>query len=153
MRRPADSLRASGLSDDSARAVLRRTPDAPGAVTGGGDDDDDAPSRTPPPPRAPNRRGVNQFAWNMRYPDASTFRGMIHWSGGTAGPVAPPGAFSVRMLVDGQPVGTERFRILRDPRAAGVTDADVVAQFTLLRRIQGRLNEANDAVNLLRFRG
>ena len=144
-----DSLRAAGISDDSARALVRRTPDAPGAVTG--DEDDDGPRRTPPPPRAPNRHGVNQFAWNMRYPDASTFRGMILWSGSTAGPVAPPGVYSVRLLVDGQPVGTESFRILRDPRATAVTDADLVAQFTMLRRIQGRLDEANDAVKTIRY--
>ena len=41
-------------------------------------DDDDGPRRTPPPPRVPNKAGINSFAWNMRYPDASTFDGADH---------------------------------------------------------------------------
>ncbi|HEU5174790.1 MAG TPA: glycosyl hydrolase [Gemmatimonadaceae bacterium] len=141
-----DSLRAAGLSEDSAQALIRRTPDAPAA----GEEDDEGPRRSAPAPRAANRRGVNQFAWNMRYPDASAFRGMIMWAGGTAGPMAPPGTYSVRLLVDGRPVGTSSFRLLRDPRVKGVTNADLVAQFTMLRRIQSRLNEANDAVKIIR---
>ena len=144
-----DSLRAAGLSDDSVRALMRRSPDAPGAAAA--DEDEDGPRRAAPPPRAPNRRGMNQFAWNMRYPDASMFRGMILWSGGTTGPLAPPGTYAVRLLVDGKPVGTESFRLLRDPRVKGVTDADLVAQFEMQRRIQARLDEANDAVKTIRF--
>jgi hypothetical protein len=45
------------------------------------------------------RAGLNSFAWDMRYPDASTFTGMILWAGSTRGPIAPAGTYSARMTV------------------------------------------------------
>ena len=63
--------------------------------------DEDGPRRAPRPPRVPNKRGLNAFTWNLRYPDATFFEGMIFWAGGTTGPVAPPGTYAVRMTVDG----------------------------------------------------
>ena len=38
-----------------------------------------------PAPSVPNRHGVNTFMWNMRYPDASSFQGMILWAAGVTG--------------------------------------------------------------------
>ena len=57
----------------------------------------------------PNKAGINSFAWNMRYPDASSFPGLIMWAAGTTGPMAPPGTYQVRMSVDGRTVGTQTF--------------------------------------------
>ncbi|MGH7528767.1 MAG: WD40/YVTN/BNR-like repeat-containing protein, partial [Gemmatimonadales bacterium] len=34
--------------------------------------------------------GMNRFVWNLRYPDASRFDGLILWGRGTQGPVAVP---------------------------------------------------------------
>src|SRR5216117_952863 len=62
--------------------------------------------RFAPKPRAPSpdslkvKAGMNRFVWNLRYPDASRFQGMIYWAGGTVGPVAVPGAYKVRLTVD-----------------------------------------------------
>ena len=50
-------------------------------------------------------KGVNTFLWNMRYPDASSFPGMILWAASVTGPLVPPGTYKVRMTVDGKPVG------------------------------------------------
>jgi hypothetical protein len=141
-----DSLRAAGLSQDSIQRLTRVSPDAPGALT----TDDDAP-RTPPVPRAPNRAGVNSFVWNMRYPDASTFQGLIMWAASTQGPVAPPGNYQVRLLVNGRPVSTQAFGLIRDPRARDVTQADLAEQFNFLMRIRNRVSEANDAVKTIRY--
>ena len=150
VRQRTDSLRAAGLAEDSIQAMLRRSPDAPGATSQGGEgDDDDGPRRTPPPPRVSDRRGMNTFSWNMRYPDPSTFQGMILWSGSTAGPVAPPGTYQVRLIVDGQPVATERFRLLKDPRTTA-TLADIGEQFRFLIQIRDRVSDANDAVKTIR---
>ena len=45
----------------------------------------------PRPPRVANRAGLNQFAWNLRYPDAVTFENLHHVGGRTNGPSRPQG--------------------------------------------------------------
>jgi hypothetical protein len=140
-----DSLRAAGLSQDSIQRLTRVSPDAPGALT------TDDPPRTPPVLRAPNRAGVNSFVWNMRHPDVSSFQGLIMWAASTQGPLAPPGSYQVRLLVNGRHVATRPFRLLKDPRARDVTQADLAEQFNFLMRIHNRVSEANDAVKTIRY--
>ena len=41
-------------------------------------------------PSPTTKAGMNQFAWNLRYPDAVGFQGLIMWAGSLTGPVAPP---------------------------------------------------------------
>ena len=149
-RTTIDSLRGTGIAPDSAERMVTRSAEATRAEGQGGDDDEDGPRRTPPPPRAPNKAGINRFAWNMRYPDASSFDGMIMWSGGTQGPVAPPGTYRVRLLVDGVAVSTEQFALKKDPRSTA-TPADLAAQFAFLQRIRERTSQANDAVKTIRY--
>ena len=38
--------------------------------------------------------GMNRFVWNMRYPDATGFPGMILWAGSLTGPRVPPGIYT-----------------------------------------------------------
>jgi hypothetical protein len=143
-----DSLRAVGVAEDSIRKLVQVAPDAAGGIDPGSDEDG---FRAPPTPRAPNRRGMNNFSWNMRYPDASTFQGMILWAASTQGPLAPPGTYSIRLTVNGRPIATESFRLLSDPRSKGVTAADYAEQFALLTRIRDRFTETNDAVKTIRY--
>lgn len=112
-------------------------------------DEDAAPRRGGPAPRVANKAGINNFAWNMRYDDASTFNGLIMWAAGTQGPMAPPGTYQVRMLVDGAPVGVERFALEKDPRT-NATQADLDAQFAFLLQVRERTSQANDGVKLIR---
>ncbi len=142
-----DSLVAAGVPVDSVERMLRRTPDA-GALAAGGEEEG-GPIRTPPPPRVPNKAGINTFNWNMRYPDASTFEGLIMWAAGTQGPMSPPGTYRVRMIVDGRPVGTETFVLKKDPRTFA-TQAELDAQFAFLLHVRDRTTEANDAVKTIR---
>jgi hypothetical protein len=116
----------------------------------GGGEEEEGPRRTPPPQRASNRAGINSFAWNMRYPDASSFAGLIMWAAGTQGPVAPPGTYQVRLLVDGAPVATERFALKKDPRSTA-TPADYAAQFAFLQQVREKTSQANDAVKTIRW--
>ena len=105
-------------------------------------------SRPPRPARVPNKAGMNSFAWNMRYPDAVRFDGLIMWAAGTTGPVAPPGTYRVRMTVGGE-AQAHTFRLLKDPRS-DATDADLQAQFRMLIAIRDKTTEANNAVRLVR---
>ena len=148
-RSTIDSLRTAGIPSDSAERMVARSAEAARAEGQGGDEDEDGPRRAPPP-RAPNKTGINSFAWNMRYPDASTFDGIIMWAGSTQGPVAPPGAYQVRLLVDGVAVGTERFALKKDPRSTA-TPADYAAQFAFLQQVRAKTSAANDAVKTIRW--
>ncbi|GDX88083.1 hypothetical protein LBMAG44_19960 [Gemmatimonadota bacterium] len=116
---------------------------------GGAPDPESGFSGPPAAPRAPNRVGLNQFAWNMRYPDAVVFPGMILWAGNTQGPIAPAGTYTVRMTPGGGKPITQTFRLINDPRAPA-TAADQLAQFNFLMRIRNRVSEANEAVISMR---
>ena len=146
-RARVDSLVRGGISSDSAERLVQRTTATPDAAAAF---DEDGPIRTPPPPRVPNKAGINSFNWNMRYPDASTFEGLIMWAGGTQGPTAPPGTYQVRMVVDGRPVASQSFVLKKDPRTKA-TPADLAAQFAFLVNVRDRTTAANDAVKTVRW--
>lgn len=99
--------------------------------------------------RPGNARGLNSFNWNLRYPDAVTFPGMIMWAGSTTGPVAPAGAYSVRVTVGTEAPQTARFNLLNDPRS-DATVADLQAQFDFLIQVRDKTSEANNAVRTIR---
>ncbi|UCC72758.1 MAG: glycosyl hydrolase [Gemmatimonadota bacterium] len=92
--------------------------------------------------------GMNRFVWDLRYPDASRFPGMIMWAGTTAGPRAVPGTYQVRITVGDREL-SEMFEVLKDPRV-DASQADLQEQFDFLIRIRDRVSEANDAVSRIR---
>ena len=97
----------------------------------------------------PVKPGLAEVSWDLRYPDATSFPGMILWGGTTSGPTAPPGNYQVRVTVDGQS-GTQPLTVMRNPMYTGVTDADLQAQFALASRIRDKVSEANEAVIRIR---
>jgi hypothetical protein len=88
--------------------------------------------------------GHNSVTWNLRYPNAVSFPGMILWGGGVTGPAAPPGTYTVRMTVDGQ-TQTQPLLVKRHPLYSA-TDAELQAQFDLAIQIRDKVSEANQAV-------
>ncbi|HTL04832.1 MAG TPA: glycosyl hydrolase, partial [Gemmatimonadales bacterium] len=135
-RRRADSLAALGV--------------LPGAIRPDSGEARPAQSgwRYTPPQRVPSRAGMNRFVWNLRGEDAEGFTGMIFWAAGTAGPVIPPGAYSVRITV-GDQTTTQSFNVLRDPRA-GASQADLDAQYAFLVQVRDKTTAANNAVRTIR---
>jgi photosystem II stability/assembly factor-like uncharacterized protein len=99
--------------------------------------------------RPGNALGLNSFNWNLRYPDAVGFPGMIMWAGGLTGPVAPAGTYSVRVTVGTEAPQTARFKLLNDPRS-DATAADLQAQFDFLIQVRDKTSEANNAVRTIR---
>ena len=99
--------------------------------------------------RPGNALGLNSFNWNLRYPDAVGFPGMIMWAGGLTGPVAPAGTYSVRVTVGTEAPQTARFNLLNDPRS-DATAADLQAQFDFLIQVRDKTSEANNAVRTIR---
>ena len=81
------------------------------------------------PARAAQSRHQS-LPWDVRYPGAKTFQGMVLWSGSTQGPVAVPGTYQVRLTANGKTL-TDKFVMEKDPRLDNVTIADLAEQFTL----------------------
>jgi photosystem II stability/assembly factor-like uncharacterized protein len=95
-------------------------------------------------------KGLNSFSWNLRYPGATTFEGMIIWSGRPArGPKAPLGNYKVRMIV-GDYSKTYDFVIKMNPNLKGITEEDLQEQFELASKIMNKTSAANEAVIKIR---
>jgi photosystem II stability/assembly factor-like uncharacterized protein len=103
--------------------------------------------------RVSTDEGVHRVHWDLRYPDAIGFEGMIlYWPVNPVlrGPLAPPGEYQIRVKGNGKSI-THPVRILRDERLSNVTDQDLQDQFTLSQQVMAKLNEANQKVALIRM--
>jgi hypothetical protein len=92
--------------------------------------------------------GLNRVTWNLSYPSATTFPGMVLWGATTNGPTALPGAYQVKLTVDGR-TQTQPLVIRRHPLRE-VSDADLQEQFALALQIRDKVSEANNAVIQIR---
>jgi len=110
-------------------------------------EEDDEDFRKPNPPSV--NIGLNRFEWNLRYPDASSFKGMILWSASVRGPLAPPGKYQVRLTASGKTI-TQSFEIKIDSRVKGVSNADAEERFKLAMLVHQQVGKANDAVITIR---
>jgi hypothetical protein len=93
--------------------------------------------------------GLHTVNWGLQYPGATTFDGMVLWGASTAGPLAVPGNYTVRMVADGRTL-TQQLVVVKHPLYKDVTQADLEAQFALAIRIRDKLSEANQAVIRIR---
>ena len=90
------------------------------------------------------RQGLNRFAWNLRYPDAKGFPGLIMWGGSLRGPVAVPGTYHVRLTVDS--LDTEKsFKVLPIPTYQS-TQEDYEKQFEYLSEVRDKLTETHQCI-------
>ncbi len=121
--------------------------EAPQRSQGGGDEEG---FRRPPDPRPAVIAGLHRLNWDMRYPGATEFPGLIMWAANTRGPQAPPGTYQVRVTAD-DASATESFAIRREPRVLkDVTDQDLREQFDLAMKVRDKVSQANEAVLLIR---
>lgn len=105
----------------------------------------------PPAPAPPPRKlGLNRFQWNLRYPGATTFSGMIVWSARPElGPLAVPGNYRVKLSANGE-TREAPLAVKLDPRTTGVTIADLQEQFELASKVRDATSRANEAVIRIR---
>ena len=99
-------------------------------------------------PRLSVEKGLNRFDWDLRYPDATRFPGLILWAGMLSGPKAVPGTYQVRLTVDGQSL-TETLVVRKDPRIP-TTPEEFQKQFDLLLRIRDKLTETHNSIVAIR---
>ena len=118
--------------------------------------------------------GLNRVEWDLRYdsprvvamrtaaPDNAQVwdeprfretgaRHVTHWGSEPAevGPIAAPGAYTVRLKVDGQDF-TQPLTILSDPHAPG-SKADIEASVKTLVRIRDDISQVSDLVNRIEW--
>jgi len=140
---PAPGRGGRGRGGAAAAAVdAAPSEDAPAEEGGGG-------RGRGGPVHAPDKAGLNRFTWDMRYPSAKSFEGMVLWSGSVQGPAAVPGTYQVRVTADGK-TSTEKLVIEKDPRLDSVTVADLAEQFALAAKVRDDLTQADEIVITIR---
>ena len=136
----------SGAGGTAVTGIRRPRTDTTAAAAA--EDSEDGPVRIQRPPGT--AAGINQFEWDLRYPGATDFPGMIMWSARPqSGPLAVPGKYQVRLTTGGQTL-TQQFNIKADPRLKGVTVADMREQFRLAMELRDKTSQANEAVIQIR---
>ncbi len=102
----------------------------------------------PSPQALTKQKGLNTFRWNLRYPDAERLEGAVMWGGGTAGPRALPGTYSVTMKL-GTDSTTVPLTIASDPRLT-TSMTDLQAQFDMIQKINAKTTEVHKAIKRIR---
>lgn len=104
------------------------------------------------PPRPSDKidmsKGMNQFVWNMLYPEADRIDGMILWTGVPGTTTAPPGQYYYKMKV-GRDSTEGSFVIKADPNYK-ITQEDYEAQFNFLQEVTKKFNEVQKAIKDIR---
>jgi photosystem II stability/assembly factor-like uncharacterized protein len=93
-------------------------------------------------------RGMNQFVWDMRYPEGERIEGMILWNGVPGAITAPPGNYYARLKL-GQDSVEAPFSIKPDPNYK-VTQEEYDAQFAFLSEVKDKFNETQKAIKDIR---
>ena len=93
-------------------------------------------------------QGLNQFVWDLRYPGAKGFPGIIMWGGSLRGPRAVPGTYKVKLTV-GDEIQEIPCTLLANPNFSA-TEQDYQKQFDLLIQIRDKVTETHEAITDIR---
>ncbi len=93
-------------------------------------------------------KGMNQFAWNLRYPEAERIEGMILWNGVPGGIMASPGEYFYK-LKTGSDSAEGSFLVKADPNYK-ISQEDYEVQFSFLQTVLQKFNEVQKAIKDIR---
>jgi len=93
-------------------------------------------------------KGMNQFVWNLQYPEADRIEGMILWNGVPGAITAPPGNYFARIKV-GQDSVEVPFMVKADPNYK-TSQAEYDEQFRFLLQVRDKFNETQKAIKDIR---
>lgn len=130
---------------DEIRTFTRKPAEDEDGEDGEEDDEDRV---TEDPRQLPAEEGVNRFVWDLRYPGAERFPGMVLWNRDLEGPRAVPGSYRARLTV-GDWSGEAPFEVLPDPRTTA-TEEDFRLQFEFVTRVRDQLTETHRAIRHIR---
>ncbi len=94
------------------------------------------------------KAGGNRFVWNLRYPNAKKFEGLILWSTSLRGPTVMPGEYRVRLSANGRSE-EQKFIVLPDPRTEA-SPADFQQQFEFVKSCADKLSDIHTAIGNIR---
>ncbi|MFN3192591.1 MAG: WD40/YVTN/BNR-like repeat-containing protein [Aureliella sp.] len=92
--------------------------------------------------------GLNRISWDMRYPPAESFDGLVMWSGSTRGPSAIPGEYTMTVKVSDVEESVT-VDLQSDPRSAA-TQEDFELQLEFLLETRDKLSETHRAIKTIR---
>ena len=90
------------------------------------------------------KQGAQMFNWDMSYPEAKSFDGMILWWGSMDGPTAIPGDYQVKLTHNGASQ-MQPFTIKGNPNLE-VSAQDYTAQFDFIQSVNTKVTEAHEAI-------
>jgi len=93
-------------------------------------------------------KGINQFEWDMNYPEAERIEGLILWNGFVAGPKAAPGNYFAKFK-SGTDSAEVPFTILADPNYKA-SQAEYEEQFDHLLAVRDKFSEIMKAIRNIR---
>jgi hypothetical protein len=94
------------------------------------------------------KKGLNRVVWNLRYPGAEKFKGLVLWNRFSDGPRAVPGTYRARLTVGNQ-VSEAPFEVVADPRSSS-SRGDLQAQFDFLIGVRDKLTETHREIGRIR---
>ena len=144
--KPKDEVTLEFL--DSSDHLIRKFSSKPTPKKTQAEGDEEEESAHPDADRVPAEAGLNRFVWNLRYPDATTFPGLIMWAGNVQGPAIVPGNYKVRLTGNGRSE-IQTFEVKKDPRL-NTTPEEYARQLEVALQIHNKLTQANDAVIRIR---
>lgn len=93
-------------------------------------------------------KGMNQFEWDMNYPEAERVDGLILWNGSISGPKAAPGNYFA-FFKSGKDSVEVPFTVLPDPNYKA-TQAEYDEQFNQLITMRDKFSEMMKAIKNIR---
>ncbi len=113
-----------------------------------GEPPEEWPDEERPRDRLPAEAGMNRYAWDLRYESPPRIPGAVFSDARLRGPLAPPGAYQVKLAAGGKSL-TVPLDLKPDPRVAA-SQADLAEQFSLAMKIRDRITQAHDTINRIR---
>ncbi len=92
--------------------------------------------------------GMNRLVWDLRYPSAERFAGLVLWSEELPGPRAVPGDYRARLVL-GELHSEVAFKVLADPRTSA-TPEDFAEQFAFHLGLRDQLTRIHREITRLR---
>ncbi len=88
--------------------------------------------------------GANRFNWDLRYPEAKDFEGMVLWWARLSGPRAVPGYYQVELATPADTIRQE-WQLKKDPRMSA-TVQELQERFDFMRAVNAKVSEAHQAI-------
>lgn len=92
--------------------------------------------------------GLNQFVWNLQYPEGERIEGMVLWNGVPGSVLAPPGDYYYRLKA-GNDSTEGSFTVRADPNYR-ISQQEYEEQFNFLRSVQQKFNDVQKGIKDIR---